>query len=494
MKKRILALTLPLLFLGNVNAAPSIELFEQDYRAIAETVLDSSGLTIFKDRELKIEGITRSDNVADFEVNSKISFNEKENLQIKEIGEVVFTNYAENKGVATVISNSDYALHSQIDGVDSILMEVKGVATQSQIDRENQHFKFKSEFPTLEVSNPDTEKRGFIRIEGLVGEGDYGFKDDFSKIDSLKGTYKTGNVVVEVKDQESDVKINVKDLLLDTELNYDEKIQKSVFELNGLEVLSAHSGDEQKTKVNLDKISYRTGAELRDNAPTIFGEIDVKEIQVTPKGRDVVANFGDLSFDLFLTPLADNLFEQLTEAGINNFSSFDDSYKNAFALFKTYLVEDTAVEFHINGKLGEHEAKKFLSITPNSALIEKLATVDVTDDAALDQLFAGLGFFEFVNQYIAAIELDVTSPKAYIIEFGSNALLAAGEEETMDAARKAMQEAYQQMQLMAMMLSAEAPLIEFVADGLRVHIQYENGAWIVNGKSLDLEAIAGLLN
>lgn len=64
----------------------------------------------------------------------------------------------------------------------------------------------------------------------------------------------------------------------------------------------------------------------------------------------------------------------------------------------------------------------------------------------------------------------------------------------MDAARKAMQEAYQQMQLMAMMLSAEAPLIEFVADGLRVHIQYENGAWIVNGKPLDLEAIAGLLN
>lgn len=309
MKKRILALTLPLLFLGSVNAKTSIELFEQDYKAIAETVLDSSGLAIFKDHELKIEGITRSDNVADFEVNSKISFNEKENLQIKEVGEVVFTNYAENKGVATVISNSDYALHSQIDGVDSILMEVKGVATQSQIDRENQHFKFKSEFPTLEVSNPDTEKRGFIRIEGLVGEGDYGFKDDFSKIDSLKGTYKTGNVVVEVKDQESDVKINVKDLLLDTELNYDEKIQKSVFELNGLEVLSAHSGDEQKTKVNLDKISYRTGAELRDNAPTIFGEIDVKEIQVTPKGHDVVANFGDLSFDLFLTPLADNLFE-----------------------------------------------------------------------------------------------------------------------------------------------------------------------------------------
>lgn len=494
MKKRILALTMPLLLLGGTAQAAPIELFEQDYQKITETILDGSGLAIFSDRELVVEGITRSDNVADFEVKTKINFNEKENLQMKEVGEVVFTNYAENKGVATVISNSDYALHSNIDGVDTILMSAKGVATQSQIDRENQHFKFKSEFPTLEVTNPDTDKKGLLRIEGLIGEGDYGFKDSFSKIDTLKGTYKADSMIIEVDDQESDVKISVKELLVDTELNYAAKIQKSIFELNGIEVLSSDSGDAQKVKINLDKISYRTGAEVREKAPTIFAEIDLKDIQVTPKGRDVVTNFGDLSFNMFLTPLADDLFEKLTEAGINDFSNFEGSYKDAFALFKEYLVDNTAIEFRIDGKLGDHQAKKFLSITPNAALIEKLASVDVSDDEALDQLFAGLSFFEFVNQYIETIELDMTSPKAYIIEFGSNIILAVGEEETMDAARKTMQEAYQQMQLMAMMLSAEAPLIEFTGDGLRVHVQYKDGAWIVNGKPLDLEAIAGLLN
>lgn len=493
MKKRILAVTFPLI-LGGVSYASSIELFEKDYTTITETVLDASGLAIFKDRELIIEGVTRTDNMADFEANSQINFNEKENLQIKEIGEVVFTNYADNKGVATIISNSDYVLHSQVEGADSILMTAKGVATQSQIDRENQHFKFSSQFPVLEITNPDTTKPGRIRIEGLVGEGNYGFKDNFEKIDALKGTYKTGNILVEVNDQNSDVKINIHDLLLDTALDYSTNIQKSIFELNEIEILSADSGDSAATKINLGKLAYHTGAEIRGNAPTIFADVAVNDIQIVPKNREVVTKFGDLSFDLLLTPLAADLFEKLAEAGINDFSNFDASYKDAFALFKDYVVDNTAMEFHIDGKIEGHEAKKFLSITPKAILIEKLASVDITDDAAIDQLFAGLSFFEFVNKYIAAIELDITSSKAYVIEFGSNLLLAAGEEETMDAARASMQEMYQQMQLMAMMLSAEAPLVEFVGDGLRVHIQYKDQAWIVNGKPLDLEALAGLLN
>ena len=57
-----------------------------------------------------------------------------------------------------------------------------------------------------------------------------------------------------------------------------------------------------------------------------------------------------------------------------------------------------------------------------------------------------------------------------------------------------MQEFYQQMQLLAVMFSADAPLVEFTTDGLRVHIQYKDQVWIVNGKEMDLEAIASLFN
>ena len=232
MKQRIIAYTLPLLFIGSVSQAAPIELFEQDYKTITQTVLDNSGLSIFKGRDLIIEGITRSDNVADFEAKSTVVFNDKELLKIEEVGEVVFTNYAENKGVATVISKSDYAVHSEIDGEDTILMKAKGITTQSQIDRENLHFKFSSQFPTLEMVNPDTEKPGIIHIEGLIGEGKYGFKDNFEKIDTLKGTYKTDKIIVEVDDGSSTVKIDVANALIDTELNYAENLQKSIFELN----------------------------------------------------------------------------------------------------------------------------------------------------------------------------------------------------------------------------------------------------------------------
>lgn len=494
MKQRIIAYTLPLLFIGSVSQAAPIELFEQDYKTITQTVLDNSGLSIFKGRDLIIEGITRSDNVADFEAKSTVVFNDKEQLKIEEVGEVVFTNYAENKGVATVISKSDYAVHSEIDGEDTILMKAKGITTQSQIDRENLHFKFSSQFPTLEMVNPDTEKPGIIHIEGLIGEGKYGFKDNFEKIDTLKGTYKTDKIIVEVDDGSSAVKIDVANALIDTELNYAENLQKSIFELNDIEVLSRYSNETSATKVNLGNFSYHTGADIREDAPAIFAELRVKDLKIVPKESELVTEFGDFSFDMIVTPLVADLFEKLSAAGINDFSNLDASYQDAYALLKEFLTDNSAIEFQLDGKLGDHHAKKFLSITPKAALIDKLASIDINDDAAMDQVFAGLTFFEFVEKYITAIDLDITSSKAYILEFGSNVLLASGEEATMPAARKSMQEFYQQMQLLAVMFSADAPLVEFTTEGLRVHIQYKDQVWIVNGKEMDLEAIASLFN
>lgn len=493
MKKRILAVALPL-FLGGVSQASPIELFEQDYKTITETVLDSYELPIFKDREFLIEGVTRSDNIADFEVNSQINFNGKENLQIQEVGEVVFTNYAENKGVATIISNSDYTLRSNIEGSDSVLMAINGVATQSQIDRENQHFKFSNQFPVIEITNPDTTKPGRIAIEGLVGEGNYGFKDNFEKINTSKGHYKTDKIVVEVEDEERNVKISINDLLLDTELNYAAKIQKSIFELNHIDVVSTDHFDQSTTNIRLGQFAYHTGVEIREDAPTIFAAAGAKEIQVTPKNSDLIAKLGDFSFEMLLTPLATDIFEKLQAAEIYNLGDFDASYGDLLALLKEYVVDETAIQFRLDGKLEGHEAKKFLSITPKSELIEKLASIDINDDAAVDQLFSGLTFFEFVNQYIHAIELDVTVSKAYMIEFGSNLLVALGEEKSIAAARKIMEENYQQMQMMVLVLSANAPLVTFDAQGARAHIEYKAGEWFVNGQAFDLEQLANLLN
>lgn len=151
------------------------------------------------------------------------------------------------------------------------------------------------------------------------------------------------------------------------------------------------------------------------------------------------------------------------------------------------------MEVHLSGEHSGHNTKQLLSITPKMALIEKLSSVDMADTEAMDDLFAGLSFFEFIEQYMDEIKVDVSLQKNYIVEFGSNVLLASGEAENMDAARRQMKEFYQQFQLMAMLINAETSVVEFVEDGVRIQIQYKNNIWYVNGKEFDLELISALL-
>lgn len=151
------------------------------------------------------------------------------------------------------------------------------------------------------------------------------------------------------------------------------------------------------------------------------------------------------------------------------------------------------MEVHLSGEHSGHNTKQLLSITPKMALIEKLSSVDMADTEAMDELFAGLSFFEFIEQYMDEIKVDVSLQKNYIVEFGSNVLLASGEAENMDAARRQMKEFYQQFQLMALLINAETSVVEFVEDGVRIQIQYKNNIWYVNGKEFDLELISALL-
>lgn len=151
------------------------------------------------------------------------------------------------------------------------------------------------------------------------------------------------------------------------------------------------------------------------------------------------------------------------------------------------------MEVHLSGEHSGHNTKQLLSITPKMAFIEKLSGVDMADTEAMDELFAGLSFFEFIEQYMDEINVDVALQKNYIIEFGSNILLASGEAENMDVARRQMKEFYQQFQLMAMLINAETSVVEFVEDGVRVQIQYKDKIWYVNGKEFDLELISALL-
>ena len=220
MKKRILACTLPLLLLVNGSyASSSLELFEKDYQSITETTLKSLGLNVLSDLDMTVKGEMRTDKVADFTANSSIVFNDKENLQWTDVGEVVFTNYAENKGVATIILNSQYNMHSNIEGEDVILLSAEGIQTQSQFDRENLQVKFATQYPKFMMSNPDKNKKGIIVVEGITADGSYGFKNDFKEIEKFKVAYKTDQVAIEVEDEETTAEINIGNVFADIEQN-----------------------------------------------------------------------------------------------------------------------------------------------------------------------------------------------------------------------------------------------------------------------------------
>ena len=492
MKKRTLPLTLSMLLLtGSVAYSAPVDTFEQDYQKIAETTLNTTNaLSLFKGYEITVKGEARSENIADFEANSAIEINGNERLSVKEVGEVVFTNYAEDRGVATIISSSDYHLYSKKENDESVLMAVKGVNTQSQIDRENLHYKFASQFPTVEFINPDADKRGIIRIENFVMNGDYGFSADFEKLQDLKGHYQTGAILIDLEDEGRIAKLSLESVILDSEIQNQASYQKSVLEVNKLNVSSMNAG-EAIGDFSVDKIVYSAGAEMKDGAPYVYGEFALTDIKVTPAERDVTASFGDIKLDLRLAPLAENVFEQLAY-GKNSHKGVVD-YSDSLAVLKDYFVENSTMEVHLSGEHSGHNTKQLLSITPKMAFIEKLSGVDMADTEAMDELFAGLSFFEFIEQYMDEINVDVALQKNYIIEFGSNILLASGEAENMDVARRQMKEFYQQFQLMAMLINAETSVVEFVEDGVRVQIQYKDKIWYVNGKEFDLELISALL-
>lgn len=493
MKKRILACTLPLLLLVNGSyASSSLELFEKDYQSITETTLKSLGLNVLSDLDMTVKGEMRTDKVADFTANSSIVFNDKENLQWTDVGEVVFTNYAENKGVATIILNSQYNMHSNIEGEDVILLSAEGIQTQSQFDRENLQVKFATQYPKFMMSNPDKNKKGIIVVEGITADGSYGFKNDFKEIEKFKVAYKTDQVAIEVEDEETTAEINIGNVFADIEQNNAEKIQKTLIELNKLQVLSTNY-DEANAELLLDKVIYQAGAEVRNEVVTTYARFDVNGIEVNPVNNNISTNFGDVAVNITIAPLADNIFENFAAIQELDFKSLGGDYSaEVWEILKNYFTDESSLTFDVEGKLSHHDAKKTLMITPKSALIEKLSEIDFTDTAAMDAAFAGLSFFQFVEQYIEEIDLKVNVSKPYFIEFGSNVLLVSGDEVSVEAARKTMNDNYMQFQLMAVMLTAGAPIIEFVDDSIKVNVQYSDNTWMVNGKPFDLEAIANL--
>lgn len=493
MKKRIIAYTLPLLLsVGSIAYSAPLALFEQDYERINNAVLDASFFSQFKARVIAVEAVEKSGNVADFTTKLLIDFNDKESLEATEAGEIVFTNYAESKGVATIISKADIQLNSLKEAGNTILLKIDNVANQSQIDRENKHFKFATQYPKIELINPDTEKRGTITIESATANGIYGFSDEFEKIKNVNATYKTGPITFDLDDQNNAVKGFIESSLVTAEIDNEKKIQKTVIELLSPKILSANSGAPFNESL-FDKISYTAGADEVDSKPRIYGDFKFDNFTLKLAERDVVAKFGNFVLDIELLALAPDLFDKLENISINGLSGLEGKGVNDAFKLEDYFVEGSSVEFAINGDLAGADTKNRLKVTPKIELVKILAETDLEDSDAVGAIFDELTFFEFVKQYITEIDLSLNAKNDYIIELGSGVLLATGETTSMESARSEMKEVYQQFVFMTALMNTQTPLVEFVDESVRINIQYKDNTWTVNGHVVDLELIASLL-
>lgn len=490
MKKKLLAYAVPLLLAtSSMSIAAPIELFTQDYETITEALLDKSYGFIVKEIDTSIEADATSENIGNFQATTSILLQDEEtNITSTENGEVVFTNYAEGKGAATIISKADLVIANS----NEALFVLKDIAQQTQIDRENLQYKFTQQYPEI-VLDSDSLNGGSLHVAGAEGKGLFTFTDNFKVIDNFDAAYQIGKITL--KNEAQGLRsLVVDDSAISSVIIPSDLYQKTEIIFNGiaLEVMPEAVTRAGFNQLNIAQFTYDSGVEKVTDQAGVFNHFVVKDLTLQPAISEAEVTFGDFKLGFNIAPVTNEILSQDFLA-LSNEYMLNAEQMNPYAYLQKVFVDGSSIKMTLDGKLADFGSQNALNITPSSELIDQLAKVDFMNNPdEVDEIFAGLTFFEFVNQYIDAIDLELSVDQNYAIELGSNILIASGKHVSMDSARKEMKELYQQFQLMATLINAETPLVEFVGGKAHIHVQYQDGTWLVNDQVVDLEAIAAL--
>ncbi len=493
MKKKLLAYTVPLLLAtSSMSIAAPIELFTQDYETITEALLDKSYGFIVKEIDTSIEADATSENIGNFQATTSILLQDEEtNITSTENGEVVFTNYAEGKGAATIISKAELMIANSNNDNETLFV-LKDIAQQTQIDRENLQYKFTQQYPEI-LLDSDSLNGGSFHLAGAEGKGLFTFTDNFKVIENFDAAYQIGKITLKNEAQGLQSLV-VNDSTITSVIKPNDLYQKTEIIFNGiaLEVMPESVTRAGFNQLNIAQFTYDSGVEKVTDQAGVFNHFVVKDLTLQPAISEAEVTFGDFKLGFNIAPVTNEILSQDFLA-LSNEYILNAEQMNPYAYLQKVFVDGSSIKMTLDGKLADFSSQNALSITPSSELIDQLAKVDFMNNPdEVDEIFAGLTFFEFVNQYIDAIDLELSVDQNYAIELGSNILVASGKHLTIDSARKEMKELYQQFQLMATLINAETPLVEFVDGKAHIHVQYQNGTWLVNDQVVDLEAIAAL--
>ncbi len=490
MKKKLLAYAVPLLLTtGQFATAAPVELFAQDYETITNTLMDKSYGFFTKEIDTTLDAEAVSENIANFQATTSLLLQDDEtNVTATENGEVVFTNYAEGKGAATILSKVELVVAKE----NNALFTLQDIAQQTQIDRENLQYKFTQQYPEILLEAPTLES-GSIQIAGAEGRGLFTFTDNFKVVENFDSSYQIGKITL--KNEEKGLRSLIfNDTTISSVIKPSDLYQKTEVIVNGiaLEMMPEALTESGFSHLNIGQFTYDSGVERVAGNAGIFNHFVVKDLKVKPVVSATDVTLGDIKVGFNIQPVTNDILSQGFIAMSNEYLLNADQV-NPYAYLQKVFVKGSALKITLEGELAGFGSQNALSITPSSQLIDQLAKVDfINNPGAVDEMFSGLTFFEFVNQYIDAIDLQLSVDQNYVIELGSNILIATGKHVSQDNARKEMRELYQQFQLMATLINAETPLVEFVGGKARIHVQYQNGTWLVNDQVVDLEAIAAL--
>ncbi len=492
MKKTLLACTVPLLLAtSQISVAAPVELFARDYETITEAMINKSYGFLIKEIDTAVEAEAVSENIANFQaITSTLLQDDETNFTATEKGEVVFTNYAEGKGAATILSKGTLVITKD----DEPTFELKDIVQQTQIDRENLQYKFTQQFPEILFQSPSSID-GILHIAGAEGKGVFTFTDNFKTVDNFDANYQIGKITLE-NSAGGLRSFTINDSTIVTAMKPAELYQKSEITINdiALEMMPEAVTESGFSQLNIAQFIYSSGVERVAEAAGVYNQFVVKDLKLQSALSKLETSFGDFKLKFDIAPITDEILSQDFLALSNEYLLNADEM-NPYAYLQKIFVDGSTLNISLEGHLSTTGSQNSLSITPNSLLIEQLAAVDfVNDSEAIDAVFSGLTFFEFVDQYIDAIDLKLSVDKSYIIELGSNILVSSGQEKSKDKARRVMKEYYQQFQLMATLMNAEMPLVEFVGGKAQIHVEYQDETWLVNGQEVDLEAIATLLS
>ncbi|PWD86443.1 hypothetical protein [Ignatzschineria cameli] len=495
MKKQIIGYTLSLaLFAGSVGYSAPLDLFEENYKNINREIIGPGLISQLSDYAIEIESTTKSENVADFTTNLLMDFGGTSNQVLKgsEKGEVVFTNYGEGQGVATLLSKGTLSLYQEEEGESILLLKAENIEHQGQIDQENGQYKLNYHYPQIMLFNDDGSVK-VATVDQIELDGVYGFSQNFKKRENVNINYKSGKITIEPEDRDEAL------VMIEGSNGYwiennGEKVQKFLFELNKIAVKESDE-DQPFSEILIDRLTYAAGAELLEEKPYIHGHFGLDKIEVkVPSYKHEALTFGDVYLKLQLTELSDDLFEKLEVLRLSEAETLNEVLINSSFKVSDFVVPGSRLNLELAGDLDESRAEVTLSIMPNAAFIEKVSTLDLESPDAFLEAFSGLTFFEFVNQYVDDLVAKLMVDKRYFIDLGSNILLSQDEAENRDMAKRQMNEFYKEFMVLAMVVNSGMPVIEFSPQGISSDIRYNNGVWSVNGQEIDLELIASMFS